>query len=158
MTFTFYNFGDLNTDNSCAELSGDISYDWGLLSPGTCDADNFAGLGSGSFISPVTGPIQFCGAMDDRLRVIVDDTYVFEALGSACGSIDLQEGHCYRLYVAFNELTGNASMNLTWEWSGSPPDTVRAESIIDRCPTQPIIDSAGFLNRTRTESDLPNTR
>lgn len=164
MEFSFWNLADYPNGMPCASGSGDVNYDWGAGHPGTCDDNDFNGLGRGFFRSPVTGTVEFCGVMDDWLRVAINTTILFATISSDCATIDLVDGQCYEMNVAFNEYSGNANFKVTWSWPSHSATIMRTEDFVASCYVAPKIDLDALLERQtggltpgQDGSDLPGT-
>jgi len=89
--------------------------------------DNFAAIFNGNIFIPSTGTWTFYVAVDDYVKLFIDDTLVvssrYNGMNEDSGTAALTRGQ-HSIMVHFYELSGAARLVVQWEGPGTPKDVI----------------------------------
>ena len=130
-------------------LEPDINAYWGANSPASeisaLPVDNFSSTWQGQIESPYTGLVVFCVDADDGVKVTLNGTAIIDrqaviSLDICSLPISLVQGQKYPLRLDHLEKTGNAQMNLRWNYG--------LLAIEERIPTSNLYPPATYTAPT----------
>ncbi|MGK2855209.1 MAG: PA14 domain-containing protein, partial [Microbacteriaceae bacterium] len=119
--------GAFDDGNPIASRVSGVDQHWGTNGPlSPAFNDQFLARFTGYFTAPVTGPYEFGGAVDDGLRVKVNNQLVTDSwtwCGGCWGSaITLTAGQTVPIVIEYREITGNAYLQV--KVRGAVPEQV----------------------------------
>lgn len=129
-------------------LEPDVNAYWGTNSPAsesTLPSDNFSDTWQGRIESPYTGFLSFCVDSDDDVKitfngnVIINRTGIISLEFCSLGQL-VTQGSLYTLRIDHVEKTGNANLNLRWNYA--------LLTIAERIPTSNIYPPAAYTTPT----------
>src|SRR5690606_26454869 len=131
-----------------------LSFNWTTGGPaeaknaaGTALTDNFSVRRSGEITFPSTGTYTVRVCSDDTSKVYIDDALIASAtVGSGSCTVDgPSRAPPKRIRIDYAEVTGNASLSVTW----SGPGITGSPAI----PTSALKPRYGLVTSTTTDND-----
>ena len=125
-------------------LEPDVNAYWGTNSPAaesTLPSDNFSDTWQGRIESPYTGFLSFCVDADDDVKITFNGTVIINRTGlisldfCSLGQL-VTQGTLYTLRIDHLEKTGNANLNLRWNYA--------LLTIGERIPTSNLYPPAAY--------------
>ena len=140
----YFDYTDL-TGKVAERIDPTVNFDWGGSEPVPGVGDDFSARWTGLITPPATRTYTFVTRSDDGVRLWIDgdqviDDWALHAAADRSGSIALQAGHAYPIRVEYFDGRKNASVTLSWRWTGHGKELVPASALSTELPPPPDDD------------------
>ena len=155
LTGTYYNNVWFLAPSAQQRVDSQINFNWGMGALTAYAVDYVSVRWRGVLMTSVTELFTLYTVADDWVRVWIDRRLVIEAWGSGIccnetwGSVNLTAGFTHDIIIDYVELTGSASITLSWRSPSTPKQLVPSTALyyrtaIQSAPYSPIVITPGL--------------
>lgn len=122
---TYFDENDFTVPFITDRLESNLDADWGTGGPRpmpSADDDDWSAIYRGQLTAPASGNLRICAKSSDDVNVRVDGVQRIDQIGAyddCSAAFPVTQDARYDLEVRFRELTGAASLSLSWITPGS---------------------------------------
>ena len=143
----------LNGPTAVTRVDAAVDFDWGTEQPHPAiGPDNFAVRWTGQVLPRVTGRHTFQTTTDDGVRLWIDgelliDQWRDQAPTAYAGTIDLEAGRAYDVWMEYYEAAAGAVARLAWAYPGQGMQVIPTDQLAPLVRATQMITFAALADR-----------